>query len=186
MFTLSTGTSVQTLQVLDAAGLSVSRPTIMKTIDVVADQSVDLAHDLSLSSHIFTYDNINFSGSIHVEQVFKAMHQDPKDPELSKWAVCLYHDQLTNTWLGCVIARQGNISNWTQHWIFLLGLAIFHMLMNFIWGLRHKYYGSRDIPGSLVYCFTLLDKKQLAGEKPDYHALLAALLRILDGALLAA
>ncbi|KAE9391526.1 hypothetical protein BT96DRAFT_784627, partial [Gymnopus androsaceus JB14] len=48
------------------------------------------------------------------------------------------------------------------------------------------HYGSHDIPGSLAYFFALLDKKWLAGKKPDYHALSTALLQILEGALLAA
>ncbi|KAF9064352.1 hypothetical protein BDP27DRAFT_1425924 [Rhodocollybia butyracea] len=73
MYASSTGTSVRTIQVLDAAGLSFSHPTILKTIDTIADQVVNLARELTFEPHNFTYDNIDMSGSIHVEQTKDAV-----------------------------------------------------------------------------------------------------------------
>ncbi|KAF9066809.1 hypothetical protein BDP27DRAFT_1226836, partial [Rhodocollybia butyracea] len=84
----------------------------------------------------------------------------------------------------CIISRQGDMNSWLRRLVFALGIAIFHMLMNLIWGLRTKHYGSTTAPGSLVYFFILLEKKRLANDKPDFHALSSALLQILDGILL--
>ncbi|KAE9393496.1 hypothetical protein BT96DRAFT_803411, partial [Gymnopus androsaceus JB14] len=277
MFAWSTGTSVRTIQVLDAASLSVSHPTIFKTIDFVAGQSVDYARSLSFDSHIFTYDNMDMSGSEHVEQTKDAVskvrsgcfsllyeangvkeHQhmllepilqnlrraiplqlsevQPTRVQLSSYlhqmlvniihflgrrhkmfAHLLLDPELQhkprrqsppNTKTRFIPLRtttieeksvKGNLENHDDFYTrqmgrdpmdpelskWALGIAIFHMLMNLIWGLRIKYYGTRDAPGSLVYFFTLMDKKHLAGEKPDYYALSHALLQILDGILLA-
>ena len=68
IYTWSTGTSKQTVEVLAASGLSVSHPTIMKIIDIVAEQSVADARSLSFEPHAATYDNIDVSGSERVEQ----------------------------------------------------------------------------------------------------------------------
>lgn len=310
MYAWSTGTSKQMVETLGSIGLSVSHPTIMKTISVVADQSVALARDFSFDSHIMTWDNIDMSGSEHVEQrkdavskvrsgcfpmiyetfgvkdrahmllqpildnhqqvtpllvddvqpthiqmesychqtfiniiqtlarrcpAFESlkphpelqhkprrplppnlktkfyalrtttieeksvqgnldnqenfyitqMARNPMDPELLKYAIITINDQLTNAHTrGCILAREGDVNNWQRRHVFQVGIALFHMLMNLIWGLRVKYYGTREAPGSLVYFFTLMEKKRLAGDKPNYYALLAALMQILDGYLL--
>ncbi|KAF9060778.1 hypothetical protein BDP27DRAFT_1236193, partial [Rhodocollybia butyracea] len=285
MYASSTGTSVRTIQVLDAAGLSVSHPTILKTINTIADQVVNLARELTFEPHNFTYDNIDMSGSIHVEQtkdavakvrsgcfcliyhtvgvkdrkhmllapilqnLQKAIPLDAFDIQPTQIQIkCFQHQSITNIILSlacqskpfhylkqhpdlqhkpcrllppntktvfyplCVTSKeektvQGNLDNhndfyihqmrrnakdpddvnaYTQHLIFQLGLALFYMLMNLIWDLRLKQYGDLKSMGSLVYFFTLMEKKRLAGEKPDFWALSAALLQILDGIFLAA
>lgn len=311
MYAWATGTSKQMIEVLGSSGLSVSHPTIMKTVEIVADQSVANASVLSSESHVASYDNLDVAGSEHVEQrkdavskvrpgcfylmyvphgvadrshmflapivenlckaiplhitdvsqtriqaesyfhqsiitiihvlarhstafkdldllpdlkykphcklppnlktVFYAlrtttieeksvqgnldnqdnfyieqMRRDAMDPELSKYAIPSYNDQLTNSRIrSCIAVRQGDLNFWLRRSVFALGIALFHMLMNLIWGIRIKHYGSRDAPGSLAYFFTLMDKKRLAGDKPDFYALSAALLQILDGILLA-
>lgn len=68
IYAWATGTSKQTVEVLGASGLSVSHPTIMKTVDTVAEQSIADARSLSFEPHVATYDNIDISGSEHVEQ----------------------------------------------------------------------------------------------------------------------
>jgi hypothetical protein len=73
MFAWVTGTSKQTIEVLDAAGLSVSYPTILKTIGTMADDSVNLASALSYGPHILMYDNMDISTSEHVEQTKDAV-----------------------------------------------------------------------------------------------------------------
>ncbi|KAF9259029.1 hypothetical protein L218DRAFT_845141, partial [Marasmius fiardii PR-910] len=64
---------------------------------------------------------------------------------------------------------------WHTREIFQLGLALFHLIMNLIWGLLHHHRGSVREPGSLFYFFSLLDKRRLGNDKPDYHTLLVAL-----------
>ncbi|KAE9399244.1 hypothetical protein BT96DRAFT_1103955 [Gymnopus androsaceus JB14] len=54
IYAWATGTSKQTVEVLGAAGLSVSHPTIMKTVDIVAEQSVTEARSLSFEPHVAT------------------------------------------------------------------------------------------------------------------------------------
>ncbi|KAJ7574753.1 hypothetical protein C8J56DRAFT_802528 [Mycena floridula] len=67
--------------------------------------------------------------------------------------------------------------------ILQIGWAAFHAVMNLIWLLLNVHRGSLSQIGSLSYFFAILDKKRLAGEKPDFHTLLAALTQITDGIL---
>ncbi|KAJ7586643.1 hypothetical protein C8J56DRAFT_787620, partial [Mycena floridula] len=67
---------------------------------------------------------------------------------------------------------------------FQLGMGLFHEIMNLIWGINKRYVGSVREVGTLKYYFSLLEKVRLGNNKPDYHALLAALQQILDGILL--
>ncbi|KAF9069375.1 hypothetical protein BDP27DRAFT_1421008 [Rhodocollybia butyracea] len=79
------------------------------------------------------------------------MKRDPTDPELSKYAIVTINDQLTNARLqGCTLARVGDINPWERRELWAIGLALFHKLMNYIWGLRIKHYGSIRVPGSLA------------------------------------
>ncbi|THU88338.1 hypothetical protein K435DRAFT_821705 [Dendrothele bispora CBS 962.96] len=70
--------------------------------------------------------------------------------------------------------RAAEKTAWERRDIFELGIGLFHLLMNLIW------------PGTLSFFFVILEKKRLAGDKPDYHTLLTSLTQILDGLLLEA
>ncbi|KAJ7580878.1 hypothetical protein C8J56DRAFT_867146 [Mycena floridula] len=78
----------------------------------------------------------------------------------------------------------GDINAWERRQLFQLGMGLFHLIMNLIWGINKKYAGSVRETGTLRYYFSLMDKVRLSGDKPDYHALLATLEQILDGLLL--
>ncbi|KAK0460235.1 uncharacterized protein EV420DRAFT_1641565 [Desarmillaria tabescens] len=56
--------------------------------------------------------------------------------------------------------------------------------MNLAWCLLNKHRHSEDQIGSLAYFFTIMNKKRLNGEKPDYHTLTAALSQICHGLVL--
>ncbi|KAF9058399.1 hypothetical protein BDP27DRAFT_1241315 [Rhodocollybia butyracea] len=271
-----TGTSKQTIEVLDAAGLSVSYPTIINTIGTMADDSIALASKLTYKPHILTYDNMDISSSQHVKQrpdtvskvqsgcfcliygchgvkdrrhmllapilenLRKVIPLKVRDIRPTRPQFLAYHHQTVINIihvLGCnskqfkfvishpdiqhlscrplpgnlktifaalcattieektingnllnqenfYIEQMGYINSWTRHKVFTLGIAPLHACMNLAWGLQAKHYGSATTPGSLVYFFTLMEKKRLAGEKPDCHALTSALLQILDGILI--
>ncbi|KAF9067631.1 hypothetical protein BDP27DRAFT_1422650 [Rhodocollybia butyracea] len=206
MYAWSTGTLKQTIEVLDSAALSVLSPMIMKMIKMVADQGVTITAKLSHGPHMLNYyDNIDISTSKHVEQTKMAMKEkstqgnllnqddfyimqmkrDPLDPELSKYAIVMIDDQLTNAQIqGCVVSRRGDLNPWLQCEVFAIGLTLFHKVMNYIWALGIKHYGSAHIPGSLAYFFQIMDKKHLANNKPNFHALSSTLFQILDGILI--
>ncbi|KAJ7589276.1 hypothetical protein C8J56DRAFT_784641, partial [Mycena floridula] len=78
----------------------------------------------------------------------------------------------------------GDLNAWEKHQIFQLGMGLFHFIMNLMWAIRKKYYGTLSQIGSLSYYFTLLDKVRLGGEKTHYHGLLSTFKQLLDGILL--
>ncbi|KAF8811265.1 hypothetical protein BYT27DRAFT_7221623 [Phlegmacium glaucopus] len=82
------------------------------------------------------------------------------------------------------IMRARDVNSWTRREVLMLGFGLFHLSMNLIWALLHVHRGSLNIPGSLTYFFTLMDKKRLGADHPDYHTLLSALTQILDGILI--
>jgi hypothetical protein len=67
-----------------------------------------------------------------------------------------------------------------------LAYGCFHKCLNLVWAILKIHQGAVDQLGSLKYFFALLEKTRLANDKPDYHTLLAALMQILHGVLLAA
>ncbi|KAJ7914007.1 hypothetical protein B0H13DRAFT_1712280 [Mycena leptocephala] len=92
--------------------------------------------------------------------------------ELSKNAILSINDQATQALnRGCKAPFQ-------------LGIGLFHLCLNLIWGILHTHRGHENTEGSLSYFFVVLEKARLGGKHPDYHSLLAALMQILDGLLL--
>ncbi|KAF9017398.1 hypothetical protein BDZ89DRAFT_961154 [Hymenopellis radicata] len=68
--------------------------------------------------------------------------------------------------------------------VFTIGSGLFHLIMNYAWCLLNKHRFKATQLGSLSRYFLILEKKRLAGEKPDYHTLMAALGQIRDGLLM--
>lgn len=123
--------------------------------------------------------NLLFHDDVYVVQ----LRRDPK--ELSKNAIPTFADQLTNARIrGAQAERVGDVSPWETRQVFQLGIGLFHLTMNFAWCLLNKHRLTPTQHGSLSFYFLTLDKKRLAGEKPDYHTLMAALGQIRDGLLL--
>ncbi|PBK87912.1 hypothetical protein ARMGADRAFT_908584, partial [Armillaria gallica] len=84
----------------------------------------------------------------------------------------------------CQLERLGDMTPWSRRDPFQTYVGKFHMDMNYKWGIRHKHYSAAKQLRSLSYYFVLLEKKRLAGEKPDFHTLSAAYDQILDGLVL--
>ncbi|KAK7460976.1 hypothetical protein VKT23_008904 [Stygiomarasmius scandens] len=138
---------------------------------------------------VTTQEEKTISGNLNVqEHVYTTiLKQDPNDPELSKYLIPTINDQYTNARIrSCLVKRFGDLSPWSRREIFAVGIAIFHMIMNLIWALRAKHYGNARNPGSISFFFHVMEKKRLAGDKPDFYTLSAALQQILDGILLSA
>ena len=121
---------------------------------------------------------------LYHEDVF--LNQLKKTPEqLCEYAIPTFNDQLTNLRIRSgQIMRARDLNPWTRRECLVLGFGLFHLCMNLIWALLHVHRGSLAATGSLSYFFTLMDKKWLNAEHPDYHTLLSALTQILDGILL--
>jgi hypothetical protein len=114
------------------------------------------------------------------------LNQLKRTPEqLCEYAIPTYNDQLTNSRIRSgQILRARDVNPWTRREVLMLGFGLFHLSMNLIWALLHIHRGSLNVPGSLTYFFTLMDKKRLGADHPDYHTLLSALTQILDGILI--
>lgn len=69
----STGASRQLMNVLNQSCWTPAYGSIMKIIEALASRSIEDARRLSAGPHSFTYDNINISSSIFVEQTPSAM-----------------------------------------------------------------------------------------------------------------
>lgn len=80
--------------------------------------------------------------------------------------------------------RIKDVNSFTRLQFIQLGFGLFHLCLNLVWALLHVHRGSIHQIGSLSYFFTLLDRKQLGCEHPDYHTLLATLMQILQGTIL--
>jgi hypothetical protein len=105
--------------------------------------------------------------------------------QLSVFAHPEIHDLLTISRIrSAQLHRRKEKSAWERRETFQLGIGLFHLCMNLIWALLHVYRGEVKQHGSLSFFFSILEKKRLGNEKPDYHTLLTSLMQILDGLLL--
>ncbi|KAJ7877551.1 hypothetical protein B0H14DRAFT_2282343, partial [Mycena olivaceomarginata] len=80
--------------------------------------------------------------------------------------------------------RSQDVNAWERRDIFQLGFGLFHLCLNLVWAILYTHRGSINEMGSLAYFFSLMEKKRLSNDQPDYHSLLAALTQILHGLLL--
>ncbi|PPR02842.1 hypothetical protein CVT24_002320 [Panaeolus cyanescens] len=105
--------------------------------------------------------------------------------QLGEIAVPSFNDQMTNSRIrSAQVLRARDINPCTRRQFLQLGIGMFHLVLNLICGLLHLHRGALAITGSLTYFFSLMDKKRLNNEKPDFHSLLAALMQILHGIIL--
>ena len=114
------------------------------------------------------------------------INQLKKDPaNLNKFAIPCMNDQLTNARIrGAQDIRRQDVSYWERRDILQLAFGAFHLVMNLIWALVNTHRGTINQSGSLTHLFAILEKTRLAGEKPDYHTLLASLTQVLEGLIL--
>ncbi|THU75799.1 hypothetical protein K435DRAFT_880153 [Dendrothele bispora CBS 962.96] len=105
--------------------------------------------------------------------------------QLGEYAIPLFADQLTLARTRSAQRhRRKETDVWERREVFQLGLGLFHLCMNLIWALLHTHRGTVLQPGSLNFFFSVLDKKRLGNDKPDYHTLLVTLQQIINGLLL--
>jgi hypothetical protein len=96
-------------------------------------------------------------------------------------------DQLTLSRLRSIKSqRRRDVDEYERRQPFQLGYGVFHAEMNFDWLLLHIHRGKASEVGSLAYWFSILNKKRLSRDRPDYHTLSQALNQVLDGILLQA
>ncbi|THU93699.1 hypothetical protein K435DRAFT_669729 [Dendrothele bispora CBS 962.96] len=123
--------------------------------------------------------NIRVHDDIYINQL------GMNSSQLSDYAIPLFADQLTLARTRSAQRhRRMEKNSWERREIFQLGIGFFHLCMNFIWVLLHSHRGAAIQPGSLSFFFSILEKKRLGSDKPDYHTLLVALQQIVDGLLL--
>jgi len=68
LFLWTTGCQRQTIEALHRCGLSLSFVSIIKLRGTLADRCIDLASEVAAGPHVLSWDNINISTSIFVEQ----------------------------------------------------------------------------------------------------------------------
>lgn len=147
------------------------RPTGQKTL--FFPLSVSTIEEASITGNILVHDNI------YIDQ----LHHDPKN--INTFAIPSINDQLTNARIRSAQSlRAKDINSWERREIFQLAFGTFHLIMNLIWAILHTHKGVAGEHGSLSHYFTLLEKKRLANDRPDFHTLLAALTQILEGLIL--
>ena len=119
--------------------------------------------------------------TIYEEQL---MHTHEQMQDL---AVPSFNDQLTNACVhGAKVMHSKDINPFLRLDNIQLGYGVFHKCMNLIWALLKMHQGAISQLGSLKYFFALLEKTCLSNDKLDYHTLLAALMQILNGIIIAA
>jgi hypothetical protein len=109
-----------------------------------------------------------------------------KEDHLADLAIPCINDQSTNARIrGAKAIRADDVNPFTRIQCFQLAPGLFHMLMNLLWAVLHVHWGSVNSTGSLAYWFSVLDRKRLSSQQPDFHTLRSSLFQILDGLLLA-
>ncbi len=135
--------------------------------------------------HMATIEEATIEGNLHVHEDAYIDQMRCNPDSLGTMAIPLYADQLTLSHAhSCQLERLGDMTPWSHCNPFQTYVGKFHMDMNYKWGIRHKHYGAAKQLRSLSYYFVLLEKKWLAGEKPDFHTLSAAYDQMLDGLVL--
>ncbi|PBK90385.1 hypothetical protein ARMGADRAFT_1111772 [Armillaria gallica] len=122
---------------------------------------ITVFHPLRVS----TIEEASVEGNLRVHDDIYMTQLQRRPEDMNTYAIPLIADQLTNKF-------------------FQIGIGLFHLQMNLAWCLLNKHHHSEDQIGSLAYFFTIMNKKRLNGEKPDYHTLTTALLQIRHGLLL--
>ncbi|THU98741.1 hypothetical protein K435DRAFT_856389 [Dendrothele bispora CBS 962.96] len=126
-------------------------------------------------------------GNIRVQEDVYINQLGFSPDELSEYAWPFFADLLTVVRsMAIQCHRWVEATPWDRREIFQFGPGLFHVCLNLVWAILHTHRGDPSQPGTLCFFFSLLEKKRLGGEKPDYHTLLSALQQILDGIILAA
>ncbi|PPQ69090.1 hypothetical protein CVT24_000134, partial [Panaeolus cyanescens] len=123
--------------------------------------------------------DINYHDDVFLNQLKLTAEQ------LSDVAIPSFNDQLTNSRIrSAQMLRACDVNPYARRQFLQLAPGLFNMQLNLIWGLLHTHRGVLASTGSLAYFFSLLDKKRLNGERPDFHGLHTALKQIFDGIIL--
>lgn len=134
---------------------------------------------------VSTIEEASIEGNILVHDDVYVYQLKRDDLDLPLYGIPTFVDQLSNARIrGAQGEREGDLDAWETRMILQLGIGLFHLIMNLVWCILHKHRLTYDQHGSLSHYFLLLNKKRLAGEKPDYHTLMTALNQICDGLIL--
>ncbi|RXW20346.1 hypothetical protein EST38_g5509 [Candolleomyces aberdarensis] len=68
LYLWATGSARATIEAIHRCGLSVSYQSVLNSLEMLANHSLQLAKEVCSGLHAFCYDNVNLSTSIHVEQ----------------------------------------------------------------------------------------------------------------------
>lgn len=123
-----------------------------------------------------------------IEDIFlRQKRMDPQHDMINKYAVLSINDQATNALLRS--ARATRIHDETPFARFdsiQLAPGMFHFLLNLSWIMLSVHRSHKDDHGSAQLFINVMGKKRHGKKHPDYHAIKATLMQILDGILLEA
>lgn len=134
---------------------------------------------------ISTIDESTISGNIAVLHDTHIIQLDLTHEQLSDLAILSINDQATQARIrGAKALRARDVNPFTRIQCFQLAIGLFHLTLNLVWALLHVHRGHVSREGSLSHWFAVLEKTRLGSPKPDYYALLTAMMQIIDGLLL--
>ena len=132
-----------------------------------------------------TIDESSVSGNIAVINDVYLTQLQMTPEELNDRAIPSINDQSTNACIrGAKALRTKDVDPFNRIQNLQLGFGLFHLCLNLTWALLHVHRGTINQVGSLSYFFSLLDRRWLGCEHPDYHTLLSTFMQILDGIIL--
>jgi hypothetical protein len=132
-----------------------------------------------------TTEEIDVEGNLALHDEFWVSQLQFSIDQLNKYAMITIDDQLTNSRIrSAQLERAKDVDSWERRETLQVSWAPFHGHMNLAWLVLHIHRGSIEECGSLSWFFAILEKRRLAGEKPDYYTLIATFKQILDGILL--
>ncbi|KAJ7586467.1 hypothetical protein C8J56DRAFT_1051828 [Mycena floridula] len=100
---------------------------------------------------ISTIQEASTSGNIQVHDdayLVQLRQSKEEGSRLVRYVIPLFGDLLTLLRTrSCVIMRRGDLTAWTRHEVFQLGMGLFHLVMNLIWLIHKK---TKPSPSDLI------------------------------------
>jgi hypothetical protein len=123
-------------------------------------------------TRVTTFDESTIKGNNQFLDEFYLNQLGQQFDDFKNKAIPCIVDQLTLSRLRSIKSQhRRDVDEYERRQPFQLGYGLFHAEMNFAWLLLPVHCGKASEVGSLAYWFSILNKKRLSSDKPDYHSL---------------
>ncbi|KAF6761993.1 hypothetical protein DFP72DRAFT_593287 [Ephemerocybe angulata] len=134
---------------------------------------------------VSTTEEATVKGNLQFQEECYTVQLERTPEELSKYAIPTINDQLTNSRIRSgQLLRAGDTNEWNRRSPFQTAPGMFHFGMNAEWMILGHHRGDVHTKGTLAYWGSVLDKRRIASDNPDYHTVLTFFRQVLEGHIL--